>query len=1243
MPNNKRRRMRNQDKNRKVLKNKQRKNKNNKRRKSYKRKLKETSKSINNLKYIDMYTKQKLNENEISILAKGLKFVPSPNIKNAKANLLIDFQELARKMRCKYQFDDGSNKFIPHPFQQKTGYNPSLANNAIEDYIFATKIEIGKLNTKKIKSKMSIKEKIALSTLRNNKNIIIKKADKNSSTVILDKDKYDKLAMDHLNDPIHYEQVDKSDFEELIKILNEKINNLYRKSYIDDTTLKYLSIPKNTRLGRLYFLPKIHKVNDQDRNQLKVNKEWLDNINITGQCTSEHNIGEPKTEDLDKDDYSKVTAWEIFVSEDSTTGRNVKAQVWYQEGAGNDWTLRGENTIQVTNVKKINVEDISGTRIRPLLGDYIGFYEFEGSVITYKDNNNNGQYKTTTFTSDQTTFDWDTVAVSDGRDHAIHATVTPSISPTFTNLDDTVAISNNEVAGTVVFTLATSDSDPEDAGLLTVATSTGSALNFFELDLITLEVKIRSGISLVPGDHLLEFTVRDPCLNSSTNILTIRVENDPPIITSLATSSSTTISEDAKLETLLHTLIVTDTQPTNCSLVSTGVPFVIKRISGSTNYGIFLSTGAALDYGKQNAYVLDLSCTDNYDDTTGIYTVYLLQNEPPSINGLPKATDIQEDVFVETTLYTFSVTDPESTVVTCFVSGISPNTNIIFMKPSTNFNGELHFLKIIAIQFDIILQSNPSLRYDLVRTYRIDIQCNDGRRSDSNVFFMNVLRNKPTVFSNLQNITSVSSIATHIGQKVFDVDISDPENDQVEFSMSCVPSANCPFEIYHSGEIVLKRSLEGEFIPAYDLYVHVSDGKSKTGPRSLTVHVLDINYVPVIRNLPLPSALVVSENSALGLSIFQVSIQDNDGADTHTYTMTSSPSDGVLYFDINSANGLVSTSALSNIHYEGVSSSSFTFTITVTDTKDSASQNLSISIANQNEPPVFIKKAYALSVDEGVAGTTLADPSYLYQDEDNGDTHKFSMTCASNVGYFSIAQTTGFISLATNIDVDAAGSATSFTCTVIVSDGSLTDSASLTITVNNINDNTPRFSNNLFTFYLDINYPLSSVFGATVATDADTGVFGNFIYSIDQTSLGTETFGIKANGDLYLKTSLTSYGYGSSISFIVQATDTGSLQGTATVFIVIPQTTTTTTTTTDRPITFWEYSANPAWVIVAGILGLIIMVLPCYMCYKNEFSCTWRGRPGDYRDRIQEPSENNNTHNNNTRSYWKAWKWYEQQ
>lgn len=124
------------------------------------------------------------------------------------------------------------------------------------------------------------------------------------------------------------------------------------------------------------------------------------------------------------------------------------------------------------------------------------------------------------------------------------------------------------------------------------------------------------------------------------------------------------------------------------------------------------------------------------------------------------------------------------------------------------------------------------------------------------------------------------------------------------------------------------------------------------------------------------------------------------------------------------------------------------------------------------------------------AGTVLTDPGYLYTDEDPGDTHKFTMTCGLNVGYFSIAPTTGRINLATNIDVDAAGLATNYTCAVTISDGSLTDTASLVIYVNNINDNTPSFATNFFTSYVGINTAINTVIGSVVATDGDTGAFG---------------------------------------------------------------------------------------------------------------------------------------------------------
>lgn len=46
-----------------------------------------------------------------------------------------------------------------------------------------------------------------------------------------------------------------------------------------------------------------------------------------------------------------------------------------------------------------------------------------------------------------------------------------------------------------------------------------------------------------------------------------------------------------------------------------------------------------------------------------------------------------------------------------------------------------------------------------------------------------------------------------------------------------------------AGEIVLTRSVAGEFVPAYDIYVTVNDGKTSTGPRSLTVHILGMNLI----------------------------------------------------------------------------------------------------------------------------------------------------------------------------------------------------------------------------------------------------------------------------------------------------------------------------------------------------------------------------------------------------------------
>ncbi len=87
---------------------------------------------------------EKLSDEQICLLAKGQKFVPQKRIN--KVELLRDIDRLGRKMRIKYQFKDKQGDKL-HPFWEKSEkYEPPLANNAIEDFILALKVDCSELD-----------------------------------------------------------------------------------------------------------------------------------------------------------------------------------------------------------------------------------------------------------------------------------------------------------------------------------------------------------------------------------------------------------------------------------------------------------------------------------------------------------------------------------------------------------------------------------------------------------------------------------------------------------------------------------------------------------------------------------------------------------------------------------------------------------------------------------------------------------------------------------------------------------------------------------------------------------------------------------------------------------------------------------------------------------------------------------------------------------------------------------------
>ena len=96
------------------------------------------------------------------------------------------------------------------------------------------------------------------------RSIVIKKADKGSCMVIWDKLDYLMEAEKQLKDRKVYQQVRFSEniLTNLVEKSNTMFKNLRRKGVISEKELKYFSFEykKATNLGKLYLLPKIHKL-----------------------------------------------------------------------------------------------------------------------------------------------------------------------------------------------------------------------------------------------------------------------------------------------------------------------------------------------------------------------------------------------------------------------------------------------------------------------------------------------------------------------------------------------------------------------------------------------------------------------------------------------------------------------------------------------------------------------------------------------------------------------------------------------------------------------------------------------------------------------------------------------------------------------------------------------------------------------------------------------------------------------
>lgn len=222
------------------------------------------------------------------------------------------------------------------------------------------------------------------------------------------------------------------------------------------------------------------------------------------------------------------------------------------------------------------------------------------------------------------------------------------------------------------------------------------------------------------------------------------------------------------------------------------------------------------------------------------------------------------------------------------------------------------------------------------------------------------------------------------------------------------------------------------------------DGGSTAGIVANDTKTVTINRAPTGISL---SATAVSENVAANTTIGTLSTTDSDVGDTFTYTLVSGTG------DTDNASFIIDGDALKltlSPNYE--TKSSYALRI---ETKDAAgatfSKAFTVTVTDLNEEPTITSGASA-NFAENASGTAYTAAAL---DPDAGTTLTWSITGGADNAKFTVNASTGALAFVSSPDyespADADGSNT-YVVTLRVSDGTLMDEKTVTVTVTDVNE-----------------------------------------------------------------------------------------------------------------------------------------------------------------------------------------------
>lgn len=312
-----------------------------------------------------------------------------------------------------------------------------------------------------------------------------------------------------------------------------------------------------------------------------------------------------------------------------------------------------------------------------------------------------------------------------------------------------------------------------------------------------------------------------------------------------------------------------------------------------------------------------------------------------------------------------------------------------------------------------------------------------------------ILNNVEGVIGNLSNDTVAENAAA--GTVVGTVAASDANSsggDFLTYSLSQNPDGLFAIDAV-SGEITTTAPLNREAAPSYEIKVKVTDAGGLVTEKLFTINLADVNEFGV--TAPADDnggANTVAEELAAGALVGLTALAADADATTNGVTY-SLQDDAGGRFQIDGLTGVVTTKRL----LDDADLGSHDVVVRATSQDGSfADSTFSIAVTNVAEAPVITSGGGGAAAAVSVAEDQTAVTTFTATDEDVPSTLTYSIVGGADAAKFHINTTTGALTFLVAPDFENpadAGSNNVYDLVVQVSDGALTDTQALAVSVTN--------------------------------------------------------------------------------------------------------------------------------------------------------------------------------------------------